>query len=71
VSAIRAASSGRSAADLNLDGSVDAADLTILLGSWGPCVEPELSLGACAGDINASGATDAEDLAALLAAWGA
>ena len=71
VSAIRAAGSGRSAADLNLDGSVDAADLTILLGSWGPCVEPELSLGACAGDINASGATDAEDLAALLAAWGA
>ena len=70
VSAVRAAGAGRSAADLDFNGAVDAADLTMLLGSWGACAEPELSLGACVGDIDGSGATDAEDLAALLAAWG-
>jgi FG-GAP-like repeat/Immunoglobulin I-set domain len=49
-------------ADLNLDGSVDAADLAILLGGWG---QPGV------GDIDASGAADAVDLGLLLGSWGA
>lgn len=47
--------------DLNCDGSVNAADLAILLGSWGGA--------ATAADINCSGAVDAADLALLLGAW--
>ncbi|MFO0829291.1 MAG: hypothetical protein U0572_14230 [Phycisphaerales bacterium] len=49
------------AADLNADGTVDAADLAILLGAW--------SSGGAA-DLNCSGAVDASDLAILLGAWG-
>lgn len=48
-------------ADLNADGTVDAADLAAMLGAWG----------AAAGDVNGDGTTDAADLAALLGAWGA
>ena len=48
-------------ADLNADGTVDAADLAALLGAWG----------TAAGDVNGDGTTDAADLAALLGAWGA
>jgi len=47
-------------ADLNADGVVDAADLSILLGGWGTPI----------GDIDGNGTTDANDLATLLAAWG-
>jgi hypothetical protein len=47
-------------ADLNDDGQVNAADLTVLLASWG----------GAGGDLNASGSTDAADLTILLAAWG-
>ncbi|MDZ4753788.1 MAG: hypothetical protein SGJ11_04755 [Phycisphaerae bacterium] len=47
--------------DLNCDGSVNAADLAILLGSWGGA--------ATAADINCSGVVDAADLALLLGAW--
>ncbi len=46
--------------DLNTDGSVNAADLAILLSAWG-------TPGA---DINCNGTTSADDLAILLAAWG-
>jgi hypothetical protein len=46
--------------DLNGDGTVNAADLSILLSNWG---------GAGSGDINGDGTVDAADLAALLAAW--
>jgi hypothetical protein len=49
------------AADLDCSGSVDAADLAILLASWGT---------PGAADLNQSGAVDAADLAMLLAAWG-
>lgn len=48
-------------ADLDGNGSVDAADLASLLAGWG---------GSGASDINGSGNTDAADLAALLGAWG-
>jgi hypothetical protein len=46
--------------DLNFDGIVNAADLTILLNGWG-------SSGA---DINGDGTTNAADLSILLSNWG-
>ncbi|MBB48779.1 MAG: hypothetical protein CMJ33_09650, partial [Phycisphaerae bacterium] len=48
-------------ADLNGDGTVDGADLTLLLGAWGG---PD-------GDLNGDGVTDGADLAILLANWAA
>ncbi|MFZ9881521.1 MAG: PQQ-dependent sugar dehydrogenase, partial [Phycisphaerales bacterium] len=51
-------------ADLDCSGSVDAADLATLLGSWGPCS------GACPADLDGSGTVDAADLASLLGSWG-
>ncbi|MDZ4828668.1 MAG: hypothetical protein SGJ09_00540 [Phycisphaerae bacterium] len=51
-------------ADLNDDGTVDAADLAILLGQWGtPCV-------GCSADFNMNGGVGGQDLAVLLGAWG-
>jgi len=47
-------------ADLNDDGTVSAADLAALLGSWGEA----------AGDLDGDGTTGAPDLAAMLNAWG-
>lgn len=47
--------------DLNCDGMVDAADLAVLLGSWG---------GAGLGDFNNDGNVNGSDLAILLGAWG-
>ncbi|MBL9119205.1 MAG: hypothetical protein JNL80_04735 [Phycisphaerae bacterium] len=49
-------------ADANDDGTVDAADLSILLGAWGGTDD--------VGDLNQDGTVDAADLAALLGAWG-
>ncbi|MBL9119404.1 MAG: hypothetical protein JNL80_05785 [Phycisphaerae bacterium] len=46
--------------DLNGDGTVNAADLAILLGNWGS---------AGASDLNQDGTTDPVDLAILLGAW--
>jgi hypothetical protein len=51
--------------DLNLDGTVDATDLAILLGAWGG-VGP---IGA-GGDIDLDGDTDGADLGTLLGGWG-
>jgi len=51
--------------DLNGDGTVNAADLTILLGAWGPC--PPGS--PCPADLDGDGAVNAADLATLLARW--
>lgn len=51
-------------ADLNGSGTVDAADLAVLLGAWGP------NPGQPA-DLDGSGVVDAADLAMLLGAWGA
>lgn len=47
--------------DLNADGSVDAADLSILLGSWG---------GGGDANLDGVGIVDAADLSILLGAWG-
>ena len=47
-------------ADLDGDGSVGGADLTILLGAWG---------GRGPADLDGNGSVGAEDLAILLAAW--
>ncbi|MBM4106301.1 MAG: hypothetical protein FJ257_08435 [Phycisphaerae bacterium] len=49
--------------DLNFDGRVDGVDLTLLLGSWGACVE-------CGADLNLDGLVDGADLSELLSAWG-
>lgn len=52
--------------DLNNDGAVDAADLSILLGNWGPWqpTSPDT-------DFNNDSMTDAADLSILLGGWGA
>ncbi len=52
-------------ADLNHDGMVDGADLSLLLQSWGPCPS-----GACPADLNGSGYVNGSDLSILLNAWG-
>jgi hypothetical protein len=51
-------------ADLFPNGIVDAADLGILLSTWGPC------RGACIADLDGDGQVGASDLATMLAAWG-
>jgi hypothetical protein len=48
-------------ADLDDNGTVDGADLGILLGNWG---------GPGVGDIDGNGTTDGADLGTLLGAWG-
>lgn len=48
-------------ADFNHSGTVDAADLGVLLGSWG----------GSANDLTGDGTVNAADLAILLGAWGA
>jgi hypothetical protein len=50
-------------ADLDGDGQVDAADLGLLLGAWGPCAAP------CDADLDGDGTIDGADLGLLLAAW--
>lgn len=48
-------------ADLNGNGSVDAADLAVLLNAWG---------GSGVGDLDGNSIVNAADLASLLNAWG-
>ncbi len=55
---------GNKIGDINGDGIVDGADLTILLGSWGVCAAD-----FCAADINQDGFIDGEDLTLLLGNW--
>lgn len=50
--------------DLNADGFVDATDLALMLGAWGPCVFE------CSADLSGDGFVNATDLAALLGNWG-
>ncbi len=50
------------AGDLNANGVVDAADLSVLLGAWGSTTAGP--------DIDNSGVVDAGDLATLLGNWG-
>lgn len=52
--------------DLDGSGSVDGADLALLLAGWGECSTG----GGCPGDLDGSGAVDGADLAVLLANWG-
>jgi hypothetical protein len=52
-------------ADLDNDRIVGAADLSIVLASWGVCGQ------ACPADIDGNGMVGAVDLSAVLAAWGA
>ena len=49
--------------DFNLDGAVNAADLSTLLNFWGTLNPP-------IGDLNGDGAINASDLALLLNEWG-
>jgi hypothetical protein len=56
-----------SAADLNLDGTVNAADLGILLGAWG--ADACAGSACCAPDLTNDGAVDAADLGVLLGQW--
>lgn len=57
--------SGPCLGDINNDGTVDAADLGILLGAWGPMQPTALDT-----DFNNDGMVDAADLAIVLGAWG-
>jgi hypothetical protein len=57
----RAPTGPREPADLDGNGSVDGADLGILLAAWGPAAGPA--------DLNADGAVDGTDLGEMLAAW--
>lgn len=50
-------------ADLDGNGSVDGADLAMLLSAWGACP------GECAFDLDWDGIVNASDLATLLAGW--
>jgi agmatine deiminase len=49
--------------DLDGSGTVDAADLAVLLGAWGACA-------GCSSDFDGNGAVDGSDLAVLLGSWG-
>ena len=49
--------------DLDGDGQVEAFDLAIVLGAWGPCE-------GCPMDFDDDGQVDAFDLAQVLGAWG-
>ena len=48
--------------DINFDGIVNAADLGLLIASWGPCT-------GCPADLNGDGLVDAADLGLMIAAW--
>jgi len=49
--------------DLNGDGQVNGADLSVLLSQWGTCLN-------CSSDLNESGQVDGADLSILLSSWG-
>jgi len=61
----RVPSSTCNAADLDCNGSVNGADLAILLASWGPCASSP-----CAPDLDANGVVNGADLGFLLLSWG-
>ncbi|MCZ6652416.1 MAG: hypothetical protein O7D91_05245 [Planctomycetota bacterium] len=52
--------------DVDDDGDIDAFDLAVLLGSWGPVTQDSVCL-----DADQNGVVGAFDLAVLLANWGA
>ncbi len=51
--------------DLDADGDVDASDLIILLGAWGPCDD----CAACPADLHADCTVNGVDLLILLGNW--
>ena len=51
--------------DLTLDGTVNGADLGLLLASWGAC-----GSGYCAADLNYDGFVNGGDLTIILGRWG-
>jgi hypothetical protein len=53
-------------ADVDGDSAVSAADMALLLGSWGPCADPN----DCPPDLDGGGAVGPFDLAILLGNWG-
>ena len=48
--------------DLDGNGTVNGADLAVMLGAWGVCE-------GCPADLDGNGQVDGADLAALLGAW--
>ena len=54
-------------ADLNMDGTVGAGDVLLLLSAWGQCPDPPTE---CPADLNGDGTVGGGDLLILLAAWG-
>lgn len=70
ISVLAAASTGRAAEDLDLDGTVGGADLSLMLLSWGACADPDPATGECPADFDGDGAVGPEDLARMLGAWG-
>jgi len=54
---------GSCAEDLDGCGTVDFADLVIVLQNWGPCT-------GCLGDVDFDGSVGFTDLTAVLSAWG-
>lgn len=63
--AVVAVFTGRGAlGDLDADGDVGRADLSLLLEQWGPCGDD-----CCLTDINGDGVVDGRDLGLLLAEW--
>jgi subtilisin family serine protease len=66
ISAVGAVSVGPfapAASDVNFDGLVNAADLAVMLGNWGPTPTFVRS------DLNADGEVNAQDIAILLSNW--
>jgi hypothetical protein len=60
-------------ADFDGSGNVEAFDLAILLGAWGPCPEPCKEGNpedTCPADLNGDCVVEAFDLALLLGNWG-
>lgn len=60
-------------ADFDHNGQVDAFDLAVLLGNWGPCQEPCVPgkpSETCPADLDPNCNVSAFDLALLLGAWG-
>jgi hypothetical protein len=52
--------------DVDGSGDINGADLSILLGSWGLCIEGT----DCSADFDGNGTVDGADLSLLLGAWG-
>ena len=61
---IVAPSGGGCLGDLNDDGTVNGADLSAVVASWGPCASP------CPADLDGNGVVDGVDLTTVLSSWG-